>query len=36
VASIENLLDRSVIAGLTPTPLLGDPRIWRVGLRWQR
>ena len=36
VAAFENLLDRSVIAGLTPTPLLGDPRIWRVGLRWQR
>ncbi len=33
-AAVENLLDRQYVAGLTPTPLLGPPRLWRLGLRW--
>jgi outer membrane receptor protein involved in Fe transport len=35
VASFENLLDREYIAGFTPTPVIGPPRLWRVGLRWE-
>jgi len=35
VASFENLLDRQYIAGFTPTPAIGPPRLWRVGLRWE-
>jgi outer membrane cobalamin receptor len=34
VASIENLLDRHYLVALTPTPNIGEPRIWRLGLRW--
>ncbi len=34
VVSIENLLDRSYLVALTPTPNTGEPRQWRVGLRW--
>ena len=34
VASIENLLDRTYLVALTPTPNTGEPRIWRLGLRW--
>ncbi len=34
VASIDNLLDRVYYVALTPTPNIGEPRIWRVGLRW--
>ena len=34
VASMENLLDRTYYVALTPTPNIGEPRIWRVGLRW--
>ncbi len=34
VASIENLLDRSYLVALTPSPNTGTPRLWRVGLRW--
>jgi outer membrane receptor protein involved in Fe transport len=32
--SVENALDREYLAGFTPTPLIGAPRLWRVGLRW--
>ena len=32
--SIENLLDRQYLTALTPTPTIGSPRLWRVGLRW--
>ena len=35
LASFENLLDRQYLAGFTPTPVLGPPRLWRVGLRWE-
>lgn len=34
VAAIDNLLDRSFLVALTPTPNTGSPRLWRVGLRW--
>ena len=32
--AVENLLDREYIVGFTPTPLIGPPRLWRAGLRW--
>jgi outer membrane cobalamin receptor len=34
VAAIENLLDRTYLVALTPFPNTGEPRLWRVGLRW--
>jgi outer membrane receptor protein involved in Fe transport len=34
VAAIDNLLDRSYLVALTPSPNTGSPRLWRVGLRW--
>ncbi len=34
VASIDNLLDRTYLVALTPSPNTGSPRMWRVGLRW--
>lgn len=34
VASFENLLDRSYLVALTPTPNTGQPRQWQLGLRW--
>ncbi len=34
VASVENLLDRTYLVALTPTPNTGSPRLWRIGLRW--
>lgn len=34
VASVENLLDRSYLVALTPNPNIGEPRIWRIGIRW--
>jgi outer membrane receptor protein involved in Fe transport len=34
VASIDNLLDRTYLVALTPSPNTGSPRLWRVGLRW--
>ena len=34
VASIQNLLDRRFLVALTPTPNIGEPRIYRIGLRW--
>jgi outer membrane receptor protein involved in Fe transport len=33
-ASFENLLDRQYLVALTPTPNIGAPRLWRIGLRW--
>lgn len=32
---IENLLDQQYLVGLTPTPMTGTPRLWRIGLRWE-
>jgi outer membrane cobalamin receptor len=34
VIAIENLLDRTYLVALTPLPNTGQPRLWRVGLRW--
>ncbi len=34
VAAVENLLDRSFLVALTPSPNTGAPRLWRIGLRW--
>jgi outer membrane receptor protein involved in Fe transport len=35
VAAVENLLDRSYLTGFTPTPMIGAPRLWRLGFRWE-
>ena len=32
--AFENLLDREYLTGFSPTPTIGAPRLWRVGLRW--
>jgi outer membrane receptor protein involved in Fe transport len=32
--AVENLLDRQYLVALTPTPNIGGPRLWRIGLRW--
>ncbi len=32
--AIDNLLNHQYLVALTPTPNLGEPRLWRVGLRW--
>lgn len=32
--AVENLLDREFVVGFSPTPLIGNPRLFRVGLRW--
>jgi outer membrane cobalamin receptor len=34
-AEIENALDRIYYTAFTPTPNIGEPRLWRVGLRWE-
>lgn len=34
LASVDNLLDRSYLVALTPTPNTGQPLLWRLGLRW--
>ena len=34
VLAVENALNREYSAGISPTPLIGAPRLWRVGLRW--
>ncbi|MCP5120767.1 MAG: TonB-dependent receptor, partial [bacterium] len=34
VASIENALNREFVVGFSPTPRIGAPRLWRIGLRW--
>jgi outer membrane cobalamin receptor len=34
IASVDNLLDRSYLVALTPSPNIGQPQIWRIGLRW--
>lgn len=33
-AGFENLLNREYLVGFSPTPLIGAPRLWRIGLRW--
>jgi outer membrane receptor protein involved in Fe transport len=34
-ASFENLLNRTYYVAFAPTPNIGAPRLWRVGLRWR-
>jgi outer membrane receptor protein involved in Fe transport len=31
---IENLLNRGYLTGYTPTPTIGGPRLFRLGIRW--
>lgn len=33
-AEFENLTDREYLTGFSPVPLVGAPRLWRGGLRW--
>jgi outer membrane receptor protein involved in Fe transport len=35
-AAFENLLNRQYYVAFAPTPNIGAPRLWRLGLRWQR
>jgi len=32
--TVENALNRQFYTAFTPTPNIGAPRLWRVGLRW--
>jgi len=32
--TLENALDRQFYTAFTPTPNIGAPRLWHVGLRW--
>ena len=32
--TLENALDRQYYTAFTPTPNIGAPRQWRVGVRW--
>jgi outer membrane receptor protein involved in Fe transport len=32
--AIENVLDRQYVVGFSPTPLIGAPILWRIGMRW--
>lgn len=34
VAAMENALNRTFLVGFSPTPTIGAPRLWRIGLRW--
>jgi outer membrane cobalamin receptor len=34
-ASIENLIGKVFYTAATPTPTIGEPRLWRIGLKWQ-
>jgi outer membrane cobalamin receptor len=34
-AALENALDRTYYTAFTPTPNIGEPRLWRVGLKWE-
>ena len=33
--AFENLLNREYLVGFSPIPLIGPPRLWRAGLRWE-
>ena len=33
--AVENLLDKEYLAGFTPEPVIGGPRLVRVGLKWE-
>ncbi len=34
-ADVENVLDRQFYVGFSPTPTIGAPRLYRIGLRWR-
>jgi outer membrane receptor protein involved in Fe transport len=34
--ALENAFNREFIVAVSPTPLTGAPRLWRLGLRWER
>jgi len=34
-AELENALDRVYYTAFTPTPNIGSPRLWRVGMKWE-
>lgn len=33
--AVDNALDRRYLAGFTPAPVTGAPRLWRAGVRWE-
>jgi outer membrane receptor for ferric coprogen and ferric-rhodotorulic acid len=35
MVAVENILNRSYIAGFTPEATTGTPRLLRVGLKWE-
>lgn len=35
VVSMENAFNRTFLVGFSPTPNIGAPRLWRIGLRWR-
>jgi outer membrane receptor protein involved in Fe transport len=35
-AAFENLLNRQFYVAFAPTPNIGAPRLWHLGLHWQR
>jgi outer membrane receptor protein involved in Fe transport len=35
LVGVENLLDRQYLAGFTPEPVIGAPRLLRAGLKWE-
>lgn len=34
IFAMDNVLDREFRVGASPTPLVGNPRLWRLGVRW--
>ena len=34
--TLENAFNREFLTGFTPAPQIGAPRLWRLGLRWER
>lgn len=34
IVEVENLLNHQYLTALTPTPTTGEPRFWRIGVRW--
>jgi outer membrane receptor protein involved in Fe transport len=35
-AGMENAFERQYLTGFTPAPQIGPPRLWRIGLRWEK
>ena len=34
--AVENAFNREFLTGFTPAPQIGAPRLWRMGLRWEK